>query len=93
MVSPAQLGRFSNQLLTFQSRRIARPALPFHQVDYWFVPKGTIRAALFDMRPSSPTFMATQTVDMGEEMNAVYSFLLAWRMGLQRWRMRRWSMS
>ncbi|MCO5199752.1 MAG: dTDP-4-dehydrorhamnose 3,5-epimerase [Anaerolineae bacterium] len=38
----------------------------FHQVDYWFVPKGTIRAALFDMRPSSPTFMATQTVDMGE---------------------------
>jgi dTDP-4-dehydrorhamnose 3,5-epimerase len=38
----------------------------FHQVDYWFVPRGTIRAALFDMRPNSPTFMNTQTVDMGE---------------------------
>ena len=39
----------------------------FHQVDYWYVPRGTIRAALFDMRPNSPTYMATQTVDMGEE--------------------------
>jgi dTDP-4-dehydrorhamnose 3,5-epimerase len=38
----------------------------FHQVDYWYVPRGTIRAALFDMRPNSPTFMATQTVEMGE---------------------------
>lgn len=38
----------------------------FHQVDYWYVPRGTIRAALFDMRPNSPTFMAIQTVDMGE---------------------------
>ena len=38
----------------------------FHQVDYWYVPKGTIRAALFDMRPNSPTYMATQTVEMGE---------------------------
>ena len=39
----------------------------FHQVDYWYVPRGTIRAALFDMRPNSPTYMATQTIDMGEE--------------------------
>lgn len=37
----------------------------FHQVDYWYVPRGTIRAALFDMRPDSPTYMATQTIDMG----------------------------
>lgn len=39
----------------------------FHQCDYWFVPKGHVRAALFDMRPDSPTYMATQTIDMGEK--------------------------
>ena len=39
----------------------------FNQVDYWYVPRGRVRAALFDMRPDSPTYMATQTVDMGEE--------------------------
>lgn len=39
----------------------------FHQVDYWYVVAGEIRAALFDMRPQSPTYMATQTVDMGGE--------------------------
>lgn len=38
----------------------------FRQVDYWYVPHGTIRAALFDMRPDSPTYLATQTIDMGE---------------------------
>lgn len=39
----------------------------FKQVDYWFCPRGKIRAALFDMRPNSPTYMATETIDMGEE--------------------------
>lgn len=39
----------------------------FQQVDYWYVPHGTIRAALFDMRPASPTYLATQTIDMGEQ--------------------------
>ncbi|MGB1250114.1 MAG: dTDP-4-dehydrorhamnose 3,5-epimerase family protein [Candidatus Promineifilaceae bacterium] len=39
----------------------------FKQVDYWYVPSGTLRAALFDMRPNSPTYMATQTIDMGEK--------------------------
>jgi dTDP-4-dehydrorhamnose 3,5-epimerase len=38
----------------------------FHQVDYWFVPRGLIRAALLDMRPGSPTFGNTQTLEMGE---------------------------
>lgn len=37
----------------------------FNQVDYWYVPFGTVRAALFDMRRSSPTFKAVQTVEMG----------------------------
>jgi dTDP-4-dehydrorhamnose 3,5-epimerase len=37
------------------------------QVDYWYVPFGKIRAALFDMRPQSPTYGAVQTIEMGEE--------------------------
>lgn len=41
----------------------------FHQVDYWYVMKGRIRAALLDIRPDSPTFRAKQTVEMGEENN------------------------
>ncbi|MGJ3238136.1 MAG: dTDP-4-dehydrorhamnose 3,5-epimerase family protein [Anaerolineae bacterium] len=41
----------------------------FHQVDYWYVPQGRIRAGLLDLRPHSPTFKQTQTVEMGEENN------------------------
>ncbi len=37
-----------------------------HQVDYWYVPRGRLRAGMVDLRPSSPTFMATQTVEMGD---------------------------
>jgi dTDP-4-dehydrorhamnose 3,5-epimerase len=39
----------------------------FHQIDYWYVVNGRIQAALVDMRPSSPTYGATQTLSMGEE--------------------------
>jgi dTDP-4-dehydrorhamnose 3,5-epimerase len=39
----------------------------FHQVDYWYVVAGKIRAGLFDMRPDSPTCGAVQTIDMGED--------------------------
>ena len=38
----------------------------FHQVDYWFCVKGTIQVALADLRPDSPTFRQTETVDIGE---------------------------
>lgn len=38
-----------------------------HQVDYWYVPRGTIRVGLCDLRPSSPTFMATQTLEIGDD--------------------------
>ncbi|MEM9955530.1 MAG: dTDP-4-dehydrorhamnose 3,5-epimerase [Chloroflexota bacterium] len=41
----------------------------FHQVDYWYVPQGRIRAAMLDLRPSSPTFKQTFTLEMGEENN------------------------
>lgn len=39
----------------------------FHQVDYWTVVTGTIRAALYDMRPDSPTLGATQTLEMSAD--------------------------
>ncbi|MEM7346822.1 MAG: dTDP-4-dehydrorhamnose 3,5-epimerase [Chloroflexota bacterium] len=38
----------------------------FYQVDYWCVLAGTIRAGLYDMRPDSPTYGTTQTIEMGE---------------------------
>lgn len=41
----------------------------FHQVDYWYVPVGKIRAAMVDLRPSSPTFRATQVLEMGAADN------------------------
>ncbi len=41
----------------------------FHQIDYWYVPYGRVRAALLDLRPNSPTYRQTQTLDMGEENN------------------------
>ena len=39
----------------------------YHQVDYWFVMSGMIRACLADIRPNSPTFKATQTLDIGDD--------------------------
>lgn len=37
----------------------------FHQVDYWYVVNGQIRAGMVDIRPDSPTCGATQLVEMG----------------------------
>jgi dTDP-4-dehydrorhamnose 3,5-epimerase len=39
----------------------------FHQVDYWVVAGGKIRAALYDLRPDSPTHGVAETLEMGEE--------------------------
>ena len=39
----------------------------YHQVDYWFVMSGMIRACLADIRPNSPTYKVTQTIDMGDD--------------------------
>ncbi|MDM8529399.1 dTDP-4-dehydrorhamnose 3,5-epimerase [Anaerolineales bacterium HSG24] len=39
----------------------------FKQVDYWYVVKGKIRAGLADLRPNSPTYKASQVIEMGEE--------------------------
>jgi dTDP-4-dehydrorhamnose 3,5-epimerase len=41
----------------------------FKQVDYWYVPHGTIRAGLADLRPQSPTYQQTQVIEMGGDHN------------------------
>ncbi len=38
-----------------------------HQVDYWYVPKGRLRAGLVDIRTDSETFLNSETFEMGEE--------------------------
>ncbi len=36
-----------------------------HQADYWYVPFGTCRVVLHDLRVGSPTDGATQVIDLG----------------------------
>ena len=36
-----------------------------HQADYWYVPNGTARVVLHDLRVGSPSDGATQTIDLG----------------------------
>jgi dTDP-4-dehydrorhamnose 3,5-epimerase len=36
-----------------------------HQADYWYVPYGTCRVVLHDLRVGSPTDGATQVIDIG----------------------------
>ncbi len=38
-----------------------------HQIDYWYVPSGCLRAVLVDIRRSSPTYLNSYLVEMGEE--------------------------
>jgi dTDP-4-dehydrorhamnose 3,5-epimerase len=40
-----------------------------HQIDYWYVPNGLIRVGMVDLRPSSPTYMVSETLEIGEEHN------------------------
>ena len=35
-----------------------------HQVDYWQLMEGKFRVALADLRPTSPTYLATETIDL-----------------------------
>lgn len=39
----------------------------FKQVDYWYVPRGAVRVALADLRVGSPTYLATEVIDIGDE--------------------------
>jgi dTDP-4-dehydrorhamnose 3,5-epimerase len=47
----------------------------FHQVDYWYVVNGMIRVGLCDLRLSSPTYMATETLDIGPNTNEAGVFI------------------
>lgn len=38
----------------------------FKQIDYWYATRGTIRVGLVDLRMSSPTYLRSTTIDMGE---------------------------
>lgn len=38
-----------------------------HQVDYWYVPQGRLRACLVDIRPNSKTYLKTECLEMGEQ--------------------------
>jgi len=38
----------------------------FQQVDYWHVPQGRIRVGLADLRRSSPTYGASQVLEIGD---------------------------
>jgi dTDP-4-dehydrorhamnose 3,5-epimerase len=38
-----------------------------HQVDYWYVPAGNMRVCLADIRPSSPTYLNSEMIDISEE--------------------------
>jgi len=38
-----------------------------HQADYWYVPYGSCRVVLHDLRVGSPTDGATQVIDLGRE--------------------------
>lgn len=45
----------------------------FNQIDYWYVQRGKIRVGLVDLRPSSPTYMAAQMLEMdGGNGSGVY---------------------
>ena len=37
------------------------------QVDYWCVMQGELRVGLADLRPSSPTYKASQTIEIGDD--------------------------
>lgn len=41
----------------------------FHQVDYWYLFSGRIRVGLADLRPNSPAYLETLTIDMDASDN------------------------
>ena len=41
----------------------------FRQIDYWYAPHGVIRAAMVDLRPASPTYLAHEVIEIGDRNN------------------------
>ena len=44
-----------------------------HQADYWYVPYGTARVVLHDLRQGSPTDAATLAIDLGRREDGTHS--------------------
>ena len=44
-----------------------------HQADYWYVPYGTARVVLHDLRTGSPTDSATLAIDLGKQPDGSHS--------------------
>lgn len=44
-----------------------------HQADYWYVPFGTARVVLHDLREGGPTDGATATIDLGRQADGTHS--------------------
>lgn len=40
-----------------------------HQIDYWYVSRGVVRVGMVDLRPSSPTYKVTETLEIGDSNN------------------------
>jgi dTDP-4-dehydrorhamnose 3,5-epimerase len=38
-----------------------------HQIDYWYVVSGSLRAGLVDIRLASPTYLKTEIIEMGDD--------------------------
>src|SRR4051812_50117120 len=53
---------------SFSQKGVLR-GLHYHlkQADFWAVPSGHVRAALYDLRPSSPTRGTSMKIDMGQD--------------------------
>jgi dTDP-4-dehydrorhamnose 3,5-epimerase len=53
---------------SFSAKGVLR-GLHYHlkQADFWSVPVGRVRAALYDCRPGSPTEGASQVLEMGQQ--------------------------
>ena len=43
-----------------------------HQADYWYVPMGSCRVVLHDLRVGSPTDGATQAIDLGQRPDGTF---------------------
>ncbi len=44
-----------------------------HQADFWYVPYGTARVVLHDLRTGSPTDRATLSIDLGRQPDGTHS--------------------
>jgi dTDP-4-dehydrorhamnose 3,5-epimerase len=53
------------------SRQHVLRGLHYHhrQIDYWYVSSGVVRVGMVDLRPSSPTYMKTEMLEIGDTNN------------------------